>query len=77
MDKWISVKDELPDQTCQSEVVFYKNKYEWQTGMYTPKGFCGQKKGIFEYHQHWGDDKYHEIEDVTHWMFLPPLPEDV
>jgi len=68
---WISVKDKLPDQPGQSEVVFYAKPFEWWTGVYTPGGHYGYQKGIFEYHQHWGDDEYHEVENVTHWMSLP------
>ena len=71
---WISVKDKLPDQNEQSEVVFYKKPYEWWAGVYTPENFLGINKRKFEYHQHWGDDEYYEVENVTHWMPLPQPP---
>jgi hypothetical protein len=72
-DAWISVDDRLPES--QVEVVFYAKPFEWFTGMFTPKGFFGREKHTFEYHQHWGDDGYHEIENVTHWMPLPEPPK--
>ena len=71
--EWISVDERLPatseDENQQVEVVFYKSKYEWWAGMFTAKGKLSNKDK-FEYHQHWGDDQYHEIEGVTHWMRL-------
>lgn len=72
--EWISVKDRLPPSTKQSEVVFFAKPYAWQAGMFTPKGFCGQKEDVFQYHQHWGDDGYHLVENVTHWLPLPAPP---
>lgn len=67
--KWIKVEDQLPGD--QIEVVFYANPFEWWTGMFTPKKYLGCAHDRFEYHQHWGDDIYHEIENVTHWLPLP------
>ena len=71
--KWISVKDKLP--IVQVEVVFYVNPYEWWVGMFTPKGKFS-KKNVFQYHQHWGDDKYYTVENVTHWIQLPKPPKE-
>ena len=65
MSEWIKVEDKLPEK--QTEVVFYAKPFEWWAGLYTPgEGFA--------YHQHWGDDIYHTVEDVTHWMPLPEPP---
>jgi len=74
--KWISVKDRLPDQAKQTEVVFYENEYEWWTGMYTPKDCFDYPEGVFQYHQHWGDDDYHTIKNVKCWMPLPDPPKE-
>jgi len=73
MSDWISVEDRLPEK--QIECVFYSNPYEWWTGMFTPKGEMSDVN-IFEYHQHWGDDGYHKVDKVTHWMPLPSPPTD-
>ena len=62
MENWIKVEDELPKK--QTEVVFYAKPFEWWCGLFTPG--TG-----FEYHQHWGDDGYHKVEGVTHYMPLP------
>lgn len=72
MSEWISVKDKLPEK--QIDVVFYSDPYEWWTGMFTPKNLGYDNDG-FKYHQHWGDDGYHKIKNVTHWMPLPKPPE--
>ena len=74
--KWISVKDRLPSKTRQVEVVFCADVYEWWTGLFTPDGFCGQEGNVFQYHQHWGDDRYHTVLNVTHWCKLPPPPKE-
>jgi hypothetical protein len=71
MSEWIAVEDELP--TKQVEVVFYTNPFEWWSGMYTPADLYGSD-GEFQYHQHWGDDGYHAVNNVTHWMPLPTPP---
>ena len=71
---WVSVKDRYPDSGKQTEVLFYANPYEFWTGLYTPKGYAGETGGCFQYHQHWGDDSYHTIKNVTHWMEIP-VPE--
>jgi len=72
MNKWISVDKEMPPNGVQTECVFYAKHYEWWSGLYTPEGFAGVTKGLFQYHEHWGDDNYHTIDGVTHWMPLPP-----
>jgi hypothetical protein len=72
--KWISVNEKLPSKTEQVEVVFYANPYEWWTGVFTPAGIFNSKDNVFQYHQHWGDDKYHTISNVTHWLPLPEPP---
>lgn len=72
MSEWISVLDSLPSEDKQVEVVFYSNPYEWWAGMFTPKGFIkNHDENVFEYHQHWGDDRYHKVDGVTHWLPLP------
>lgn len=72
--RWISVEDRLPSETKQIEVVFYASPYAWQTGLFTPDGFCGQEGDVFQRHDHMGDDCYHTVEGVTHWMALPKPP---
>jgi len=74
--EWISVKDKLPSNDKQVEVVFYKSPYEWFTGMYTPIGFCGEKSNTFSWHNHQVDDNYIVIESVTHWLPLPNPPKE-
>jgi len=72
--EWIKVSDKLPH--TQIEVVFYVKPYEWWTGMFTPKGKWSDQP-VFQYHQHWGDDKFHTINDVTHWMPLPKPSHEI
>lgn len=71
MSEWISVEDKLPSENIQVEVVFYAKPYEWYTGMFTPKGLFGREFDVFEYHDHQGDDRYHEVLNVTHWIEIP------
>ena len=71
--EWISVKDQLP--TKQTEVVFFAKAFEWRTGLFTPKGEFSEEN-VFQYHEHWGDDCYHTLENVTHWMPLPAPPKE-
>jgi len=74
--KWTSVKDGFPSKTKQVEVVFYAKPFEWWTGIFTPKGIFGYEENTFEYHQHYGDDKYHKVENVIFWMPLPEPPKE-
>lgn len=75
MLEWTKVSDKLPSTNEQVEVVFYAKPFEWWTGIFTPKGkYSDHHK--FEYHQHWGDDKYHEIENVTNYIILPSPKRD-
>ena len=69
MNEWISVEDRLPVK--QIECVFYATKYEWWAGMFTPRSMSDNGENIFQYHQHWGDDDYHTVENVKYWMELP------
>ena len=74
--EWISVNDRLPSEINQVEVVFFKNPYEWWTGLFTPKNFLSNASDYrFEFHAHWDDDRYHLIEGITHWMPLPQPPK--
>jgi hypothetical protein len=69
--EWKSIKkDGYPSETNQVEVVFYAKPYEWWAGMFTPAGDYSESP-VFQYHQHWGDDKYYTVENVTHWLLLP------
>jgi hypothetical protein len=69
MKEWISVVDSIPVK--QIECVFYANKYEWWTGMFTPAAMSDSGREVFQYHEHWGDDNYHTVENVICWMELP------
>ncbi|MCB0781042.1 MAG: hypothetical protein KDC03_16220 [Flavobacteriales bacterium] len=66
--EWKSVTDCLPDHQC--EVVFYAKPFEWWAGIFTPDNGKFPNPG-FAYHQHWGDDEYHAIDGVTHYIELP------
>lgn len=70
--KWISVEYRLPE--TQTEIVFYASPYAWETGVFTPAGHCGQEDNVFQCHNHRGDDGYHTVVGVTHWMPLPKPP---
>jgi hypothetical protein len=74
MSEWISVEDKLPSEDRQIEVVFYARPFEWFTGIFSPSNFNDGMGGVFEHHDHQGDDMYHEVKDVTHWMPLPEPP---
>lgn len=76
MSEWISVKDALPSEDGQVEVVFYVSPYVWETGLFTAKGFLGlsgsQFDNCFQRYVHDEDNDYYEtVDDVTHWIELP------
>jgi hypothetical protein len=62
MNKWISVKDKLPEIIVN---VLCYNEYSQMT-----IGHLSFSKDMFL------DDHVHEIEKVTHWMPLPEAPND-
>ena len=69
---WISIQntENLPKK--QVDVAFYAEPFVVWYGIFTPKGMFGNKEALFQYYEHWGDDCYHTIEGVTHYMVLPP-----
>ena len=64
MREWISVEDELPE--FHKQILFYAGNID------------GLMKGAFYSHSHRFQDGYGNFfykSDVTHWMPLPPRPE--
>ena len=64
VQEWISVKDRLPEVGKKVLVYCKENKNDYEIGAYsdTYRGFFVR--------QTW-------YENITHWMPLPPAPEDV
>ncbi len=82
VQEWISVKDRLPDKKG-AFLVYVKTKNKWcgyiKTTWFTPcyEGVEEDMQGKqvwYDYDSDWGD---YEVRDVTHWMPLPPAPEDM
>lgn len=62
MGEWISVADSLPDEDTEVVVITHRVR----------EAFIASRKG-----DHWDADEYRlEYETVSHWMPLPPMPED-
>ena len=71
VQEWISVKDRLPDKygrylALTPSRLKGKEYHEWLI-YYLPQS------GFYDADPEWGDI---EMDDVTHWMPLPPCPED-
>lgn len=79
--RWTSVKDGLPEEdgdywVCQT--IFGKwrtvNTASFSKRMRDARSPLYGKKNIFwQSDYEWGD---YEHDNITHWMPLPPLPED-
>lgn len=74
MNKWISVKDRLPE--VEKRVLVFRSNYEGDDYNKIHVGFLQHKDGF--YGSQWGllDDDLFPHTLVTHWMPLPNPPED-
>lgn len=70
MSEWISVEDRLPKHSLHYDV--------WQGGDRVIDCFYSEENKVFyEYEKdHCGYWGWEEMDDVTHWMPLPPPPEN-
>lgn len=80
--KWISVKDRLPvlhiddyEEPDGSRVQFEVSEDQWVFTASGHKTKARYETGVV--FQGWVGDYGETIRDVTHWMPLPPAPEDV
>jgi hypothetical protein len=82
MTEWISVKDELPEYDWVMVCCDYQSDSPICFAMRYPKSeLYPNGKWMF-----WGNDgtgpycgdafSYMDIECITHWMYLPTLPQD-
>lgn len=62
---WIKIEEKLPQDL--ENVLFTDKKHVYKG--FTNCHFWGECN-------YWFSDTEHCIEDVTHWMPLPPLPKD-
>jgi hypothetical protein len=81
MNKWISVKDRLPDKNgkylCYCGESFIKTTDIYSFAKNLKKvdkyDFRDKKAGWYSYDSEWG---YFERSGVTHWMPLPEPPKE-
>lgn len=63
--KWISIKDSLPD----GELAEVYNL------VFSPTTYPYQQLGFYLLSEIWVNNNDETIQDVTHWMSLPPPPQ--
>jgi hypothetical protein len=79
--KWISVKDRLPDEDGKYLVYKVWGRLCWCEVLSFAKD--GRKVDKYDFHRGWknvwyrydSECGYLTIDDVTHWMTLPPAPK--
>ena len=64
-NKWVSVKDRLPDRDWDNYLILYDSQYKGVTaGWYDGYKFCTTACG---------SDNYRQVA-ASHWMYMPEPP---
>ena len=81
MNEWISVKDRLPDKggkylcVCRSSWGPYMDILEFSPKLSKLDKYDFSGKNYPGWADYDGEYGWYEMDDVTHWMPLPELPE--
>ena len=73
MDKWISVKDRLPEDGQNCILYYPENNPEFVSGEYDNEF----NRWYYAYEEYSYRPAFNELQDgITHWMPMPDPPED-